>query len=378
MHYNGVAVSTVTLCVLLRCMPTSAAFGQEAPTLKEVIDGIERTEQLLFKNKSLLIRCERTKSRNIEKPGPSPIALAEWTLASKGNKWYFETRFTEPQVKGDLVIPARSTVLVIKDGVIVEWEQDSEQAFVRPFDLGSNSFSGLYFTSNLSIDAPRYIVDSNGANLSAVREYWPDQVGLPFLPEFLRQNQGSYHVGPVREKVDGVDCWLVEWPGMDRFFVAPQLGFAIPRREYCFGLGKPLKIGFHHRDYREVRPGLWLPFSQTENRYCPLSEPAALWGKVASESEYQLNAIEFDNVPDSLFDIKLPQGTVVYDRVRDFSYSVSDASQDDPFNAAIAEARKRGSAFTLRRLLLFVGGVVVILMIVTYLYRFRRDRMKSG
>jgi hypothetical protein len=323
------------------------ARAQGAPTLAQVIQGLERTERLFFASESFLIRYERSRSEDLTATTVTGgYLLAEWTLAYKGNKWLTTRRFTKPERTEEYVVPEELRVQVLRDRVLLEWDQYTRSALLDPFENGRNIFQDWLYTRNLSLDAPKQVAASGGADTASLRQLsgLKDDLDLPFLPEFLRANQSRYHVRPEPEEVDGARCWVVEWPGVDRFWVDPLRGFAVPRRVYAYGPGKPLNFEFLQRDYHQVKPGLWLPFTQIENKYSSFVESEALWGQVACRSEYRVHQIEFDRLPDRFFDVKLPPGTRVLDSVRKLEYLLlrsAAAPFVDPI-AAAARERNRG------------------------------------
>lgn len=333
----GLAVFSVILCA-------EAARAQQPPTLEEIVAGLERREKLFFESKSMFLRYERTKSTDlIPTKASGGLLPAEWTLAYRGDKWWNRRRFTQPSTVNGFVVPGEPKTGVAKNGAVLEWDASGKNAYIDRFGLGVNMFAGLYYTANLGLDAPRYMAKAGGAekDLPKIRKECADDAGQPFLPEFLRTNVAQYRVLSEPEDVDGARCWVVEWPGMDRFCVAVEQGFAILQRKYCWGPDKPPQYEVRNSDFREVKPGLWLPFSQVVDRYASIvAEKESLWGKVASRSEYVVKTLEFDNVPDSLFDLEIPSGVLVYDAMRDFSYVVSGKDDSDPFSSPVTEGQR--------------------------------------
>jgi hypothetical protein len=366
--------------------------AQQPPTLSEVIQGLEQAEKLFFDHTSLYLRYERTNCQDVIPTTYSGGLLpAVWTLAYRGDKWFLERRFTQAMErpaevvpgkpkKPRMVIPTEPKTNAVRGRVMLNWDQDGKFAAILHFDQNAsgNIYAGLLYPRNLSLDAPRYVALSEGLDVKAVRKKFPDDAGLPFLPEYLRQNKGQYRVRTVPEMVDGMRCWVVEWPGMDRFWVAPDRGFAVPRRQYCWGPGQALRYEFAHRDYREVKPGLWVPFTQLETKYASvLAEKEALWGQVAARAEYQLHAVEFDKVPEALFDVKLPVGTKVIDTVRHLRYTVSDEAE--PLGPAIVVAKEELRRASLRHWGLVAGGTALVLVLggAIVVYARRRFRVRN-
>jgi hypothetical protein len=370
-------VIAFTATGLCWAFPQNRAYGQEQPTLDQIITGLEQAERAFLGSESFFIRYELTKAQEILPSRRSGVyLLLELRLARRGDKWLSERRFTHPKVTKKLMIPAKPLTEIAKESFVLEWDKEFSSAVVAELASWNNIYRNLLYTRNLSLDAPKYIAKSNGVSINALRAdpTLTSEVALPFLPEFLQKNREHYRVVPTPEKVDGALCWVVEWPGMDRFWVDPQRGFAIPRRIYSWEPGKPPRRGIWNKDYREVKPGLWLPFTQIEDRYASVNyEKEQLWGKVTARMEYRVRSLEFDNVPNSLFDVKLPPGTRVIDRVRKFKYTTSGNGDADPFDAAIAAARLARR----QRLLWYwaIGGVVFLgLLILVYRLWGRRKK----
>jgi hypothetical protein len=317
--------------------------ADDAPSLEEITTGLQTAEKLLFENASILIRYKRSGSKTINPPGPGSLVLAEWVLAMRDGKCRVDTTFKEDVVTPRYTIPAKTRVNLIRDKFNLEWSPADGSAVLSATEAGRNIYSFWYYTRNLSMNAPRYIARSIGAEgkLDEADPMLADEVGLPFLPDFLVANQSSYRVLPEPEVLLGQKCWRVEWPGVDSFLVDPARGYAIPHRAFAWSPGKPTRLEFTNSDYRMVKPGLWLPYFQVELRfYNPRTEDPKMAGKVKHRSEYELLEIAFDTVPDALFDVQLPVGTQVFDAPRNFAYAVDDESAD-PFSLPIAQGLKQ-------------------------------------
>jgi hypothetical protein len=346
--------------------------AQQPPTLDEVVEGMGRMEKLLFESKSLLIRYSRTQSQKVVKSAAAGALLpAEWSLAYRGKKWFIQRRFTEPMTSAKLLVPAEPKTEAIADRFYINWDQHDREATLDMIDVnrGGDIYGGLYYTRNLSLDAAKFIAKAESLDLSALRKRYPDEAGLPFLPDYLSENKSNYHVQEIPDTVDGLLCWIVEWPGVDKFWVDPSHGYAVPRRIYSWAPGKPTRYEFHLRDYQEMKPGLWLPSLQKEIRYASItSDKTALWGHVTSWAEYKLLAAEFDNVPDTLFDIKLPPGTTVHDDYRKFTYKVP-GNREEPFATAIAAAQAGNDGHS--QVWLWLALVAAIALFAGLVYRRR-------
>ncbi|QDU36696.1 hypothetical protein Mal4_09840 [Maioricimonas rarisocia] len=346
------------------------ARSQDAPTIDEVIAAFETREQQVFHNESLLIRYERVESDDVLPSKASGGLLpAEWKLAFRGDKWFLERRFTTPGEREDFTIPDKPKTQVVRDRMQVEWRQTVGTAFINEFGLGGNMYAGLAYTDFLGLDVPRRIARSGQADIEEVRQTHRGYVDQPFLPEFLKENRDHYSVVPEPQTIDGAECWAVVWDGMDEILVDPALGFAIRRRSYHWGPGKPMRFHLEFKEFEEVQPGLWLPTTVYADMYASIvAEAESLWGKVTNKTTYRLNEAEFNSVPDELFALDLPEGTRVVDVPRGIKYTITAASAD-PFGAPIegakkllAESETRSASFWSQyRILIGIGGLVVVL-----------------
>lgn len=345
---------------------SASAGAAVPPTIAQVLDGLERIEAGVFGSRAFVINYERIGSE-----GPSELLLAEYRSAFSGDKWFYEKRWTKPFRKPGVVnVPKEPSTHVVKGGLVLRWDQHTRSATLNSFEDGWNIHAGWDYTLHLGLDAPRFILSSNDASakLTGVRKSFPDEADHPFLPAFLRENAADYRVGPQPEEVVGQSCWVLDFPGVDRICVDPTKNFAIVKRSYSWGPGKPARLSVENSDFKEVKPGLWLPFHQVVERYAVLTERKSLWGTVTSRSEYQLKSVAFDEgVSDALFDVELPVGTNVFDAVRNFNYRISGPSAE-PFDALIKSAQTRDKK-SLSYWLVIMNCVVFALLVGVALYR---------
>jgi hypothetical protein len=94
-----------------------------------------------------------------------------------------------------------------------------------------------------------------------------------FLPEAIEQHE--YRPGGS-ENIDGVTCEIIERSGLDRIWVAPGRGYVVVKREFNYGVGRPLKERVLNTQLKEVSSGLWVPMRQTRESFSdkPLLPPA--------------------------------------------------------------------------------------------------------
>ena len=367
---------------LTACAMPVLAQDSNPPSLEQIIEGIGRYQASLFETGNLRLKYSLEKTRNVTSSAHSGDYLrCEWTLINAGDKWFAERRWLDPKRMKDVMIVAEPIVEVIKGKTLLEWDQQNQSAVIDQFDQGRNIFQVLTYTNNLSLDVPAQIVNSVGANISSIREGKPNGPGLRYLPGYLKANMAKYHVIPKQENLNGVACWTVEWDGMDKFWVSPERGFAVMRRISHWGLNEPLQVEVENQDFREVRPGYWLPYTQVEHIYAKVAaEKKEIWDKVTCINTYKLLEASFTEVPVSQFEVKLPPGTRVVDMARQFIYSVDTDQESDPFTAEIAQAKRQfdpsvgQSSLLSRTTLLFILNALIAVAILAVIYYKHRSR----
>jgi hypothetical protein len=369
-HSRLAPLATLALLTLLQGL--GGAFAQP-PALDDVIQGIRQYEGSLFEGESMMLRYARTRSEQVAAAKTGGLLPVEWTLARRGDRWFGERRFTQPGTTKKANIPAGPKTQVLSQRFFLDWDQEQREASldIVDVDLAGNIYNTLAYLRNLSMNAAKYIAKSQGIDLASVRKRYQGEVDLPFLPDFLNENRDRYRVLPMPEEEGGASCWVVEWEGMDRFWVDPQRGFIIVRRIYNWGPGKPPRVEIRNNDYREAKARLWLPASQTELIYgSMLADIPALWGKEVCRCQYRLLEAQFDSVPESLFEIKLPAGTKVFDNYRKLQYTVSTGA-GEPFGDAIAMAKPTRRWWQLSFWTWAAIGAVLLALIGFFVYRRR-------
>jgi hypothetical protein len=325
------------------------------PTLDQVVDGICTAERALLSDPASF-RMALVNSRTVLS-GPAEFHRVHTRviLAHKRDKWYSEIQEVEQTYHPEWKSDPEVRYYVAKGSVILDWTRS--RAIVTPFENGWNIFSEWAYVRHLGFNVNRRIAQSGGADYDRIQLHRPDNpdVTQPLLPDFLAKNLQHYWVLRQPDFIDGHRCWVVEWPGMDRIWVDSDCGFAIRRRIYHWAPDKQLRCEIDQKDIREVRPGVWIAVEQVVRNYANRAGQWSLlrrlrrWLKQiaedynspgmperrfeASDSDttWRIEQIEFDTVPDDLFDCRLPVRTYVYDRVHDSKFSV--VAGGGPFEA---------------------------------------------
>jgi len=354
------------------------------PTVHDIINGIKASESRFFQLDSFLVNCERKKSEDIT---PSQFSggyiNVAFIVAKSGNRWFTSKAFTEVgQEDADglnmvrqVWTPLEPQICLLKNNLVLDWRQYGSSASVDRFGNGGNIHQGLDYFRHVGWNASRHIVEDGGGDYASIQkeEWLKDHLDHPFLPEFLEKNKGKYVVHPTREDVDGFPCWVVEYPEMDKFWVDVEHGYAVRKRIYHWDKGKPKKFAILNQDWREVEPGLWLPYKQVIDKYASIiSENSNIWDQVTARMYYEVNEMRINNVPDEVFDITLLVGLQVIDNARGTIYTVFD-SDHDPFTGPI-EFTRGANRFVVYRAIGIIIGSILILIAVWRLLRKREGK----
>jgi hypothetical protein len=304
--------------------------ADEPPSIEQLIAGFSHVERLIFRdNESFRIVRRSTDTAELGPMGKR--FLCEEVMAHKGDTWWIEERLVDaPQDSPD---PLDARYFISRGDTILNCMGHGEGCAVVPFDDGWNMFTGWQYFIFMGYDANRYVAESGGVDYKKLRErrIHEESFDDPCFPEFLEQNRANYHVAAAPEVVDGFRCWVVEWPEMDKFWVDVEHGFAVRRRIYHWGPGWPLKFAIVQGDFREVKPGLWMPFAQTVDEYAHISTTLQEWrSKVINRTVYKVTELQIGGVPDTRFEVRLPARTRVFDAIRDLRYCVV-GDGHDPF-----------------------------------------------
>lgn len=294
----------------------------------------------------------------------------EFVLARKGDGWLVAERLVAP---GENDVPGWETSYCDRRRVLFWTKHDRACALDKLSSEGWNIYRGwLYFTWQ-GFCAPQAIADSAGVDYLSVEAAFPECVDHPFLPEFLDRNRELYRVLPDREDVDGIRCWVLEWPGMDRIWVDLEHGFAIRRRVYHWGLGKPRRYAIEQSDFREISRGFWTPFLQKVDKYAEVDRTEEkFWDTIVNKSVYRVKEVLVgDEVPDEALEVRLPAGTRVVDNIRDMVYTVAEDGAE-PFEGALAEARDALRPNRTRWLLVALNAFLVAVAALIWFVRRRR------
>ncbi len=178
------------------------------------------------------------------------------------------------------------------------------------------------YTDWLHLNVYRLVSGNDGR-----RDHFPANRPV-YLPEDVEEHASAYRMIARYEEVDGTRCAVLERPGVARFALDPERGYAIIRSESWTQLLEsqpPVQTSVKwHRALKEVVPGLWLPMKIVEQiltddpnyRDKPISERCKFsWAMTVSD-------LSFAELDERIFQPSLPDGAQVRDQIRNVDFQV--------------------------------------------------------
>ncbi|MGO9115325.1 MAG: hypothetical protein ACLP9L_39435 [Thermoguttaceae bacterium] len=149
-----------------------------------------------------------------------------------------------------------------------------------------------------------------------------------FLPYALDRAKLGWKVCPKLEMVDGAECHVLESKYRHRIWVDPQLGYAMRFRERYWQVAfRPVShylLGVRNEfgDFRQFADGMWLPERVVSVQYnTSAGRTKNLSNRVSHRTIRQVSKLAInEQIPDTLFTISFPPGTLVTDTINNRVY----------------------------------------------------------
>ncbi|GHT36937.1 hypothetical protein FACS189427_09270 [Planctomycetales bacterium] len=304
----------------------------------------------------------------------------------KDDIWKLKTRDTYPELSPHIVdgkpIVYKGWSTSAINGTVLFLQYYAQEEVVGVYsaeekNASSSIFNGITYHTFLGYNLGKEIVKSMKVDYAKVLEEPLASYNLkdiPFLPDCLDEHRDSYHILPAPETVDGYLCWVVENPGMDKLWIAPDLGYMLCKRRFHWGKDKPIRKEIRAKEFKEIEPGLFFPMSFEVDKYAGYEwEDKSIWNKITGQSVYRVKDISFANVTNNDMAIELPIGTRVVDEIRGIEYIVQKEGAD-PY-AGLIEMGLARAKFTLFQLsMMILGGLMVLFALFRMWYERKRKR----
>jgi hypothetical protein len=369
----------VIFCLFLLSSPF-AAIAQQPPTIDSFILALIKKEDLWNQKPQFEIKYSRYECQDVLKsPYSRGDLLVDWDIAKKESKWVVKRVLRDPGEKSisksnvvDSVYP-KTNYFLLTNGLFCEYQETNEVCTVdHAEEVISNLFSQLVYFDFQGIGLFRKIAESNNVNYDSllVREKKnSNDIAKNYFPEVFVKNKNNLVIHGNKEDVDGYSCWKIEWSGREVVWIDAEDHSIIRKRTKYFGTNLPIEFVAHFRDYQEVVPDLWLPYSIDVDFYAQyVVEPKSVWGKIAKHHKHKVTYINFDSVSESLINITPGIGVLVSDAVRRETYRVTDPNAD-PFAGPIAQGLKVNQHVKYRAIGIMIGSIMIFIAVWRLLRR---------
>jgi hypothetical protein len=345
--------------------------------VEELIQGMTQLTANWMSQKSWMLHYKHARQ-----PGVSPAKLPDFPEvevynARKGSRFYVQDR--QELMRSD----GSSTGQIYEcwaswDGKI-SVERQSTSVIILP-ELSARPYQMLYYTGLLDLDL---ISDMRIRSDDLKKIFAGDVPSKGFweaLPRSVLEHKAEFKVRPQLEVVDGTPCHVLEWPKKDVIWIDATHGFLMRRRIYYQSSGSPL-FELNNQDVREKAPGIWLPMKEAAIRYNLDQAPAEFRGKPEIRISCQLIEARFNDVPDSFFEVPIPERALVVDQIRGVTYQKHPEGTDH-WETAIEAAKTSASNDAVRsskplEIALYVGIIMAAFLLVFQSWRLLKKQQAA-
>ncbi len=363
------------LCAFLGLMfiplSLSAHDDQEADIdLDWVIENFERIEkELFFQQESIYVQYTSiVAEKNILKPNEKNPYLPVQYINGYDNQIYgVKSILASHNTQNTEGITYYAT-----KGNVIDWREDSNHAVVSQFEYGRNMYHNWYYFQNYGIVPFRALAENNGVLYKDVLKQSLKDPSLEplrnfILPDSLKENKDKYIVLPEQESIEGHDCYVIEWPNTDKIWIDLEIGGAIRKRISHWSENGFLRSMIINSDFKKLGSELFLPMKQEVTNFVGpnMGLSQNLWGKEFSHFIYKVNSIQIGRLnPEAhkFFDVRLPEGTSVYDVRYGTDYRVSNPNSD-PFAGPIGQGIKANRFVMYRAIIIFVASTIILIAV---------------
>lgn len=362
---------------------TAAPAGEPATlSVDDLIAGMQKNVDNWMNRHSWMVHYLHTRTAKNPVPGARVLyAPNDLTNARKGVRLYSRERqesvILEPGAEPELSGEFRDA-WVSWDGKI-SVEREAENVAILP-EPGARAYQLSYFTAWLFLDVMSDMRVRSG-HLKEI--FGGEQATAGFweaLPRSVINHKAEFRVRPELESVEGAPCHVLERPGRDIIWIDAARGFVCRKRMYYQSPGSIL-FQVENKGFEEKAPGLWIPSRQDATSYNPDQSPPEYRGKVDATQSNVLKEARFDDLPDSFFEVPMPDRATVNDYIRGVMYEKQPPGHD-PWRAAIETSKRDGSAVRepnrLEQALWVALGLGLLLLVYQLYAGHRRKSAAAG
>lgn len=304
-------------------------------TLDELVAGMEQTAARWASLSSWMVHYHHTRKMLTPLPGFGEDYPSNEMINARKGKWMYswESQRLDLKLNPSAGPDDKSQYWIAWKGDVCV-ERDDDQLSILP-EPSSRAYQTFFFTGWLGLDLQGDMEVRSGYLRKLFKGARPsEREARVMLPGAIVRSKGEYKVRPQLEVVDGVPCHVVERAGYDVLWVDPSIGYLFRRRLYYDSPGR-LAADLQHEEFREYAPGIWLPQRSKSQAYASerLNLPEYK-GKPNALLQHTLVAARFNDLPDSYFNVPIPEQATVHDYIRGYTY-IKHPPGSDPLQHAL-------------------------------------------
>lgn len=302
---------------------------------------------------------------------------SRWTQRRFQRMWRSERVWSNPTDAREVFVSSAPRIVVCKDELIFDWDDDVQAAMVLPFlEAGKTNWHGalasqVYFPM-IGVDSHRYMAEDMGADFSEISgtKLYSNSIE-PFPIGRKLATDAELYVSNDVILPNGQQGVKLVQDGFDEMWCDPALNYALVKRSYNWGIGLPPRFELHYSDYEQI-DGYWFPMTVELLEYSNYFKDPSNWhGKIKKTVKFSVSQIAFDSLSDKDVDaLELPEGTEVVDVARGAVYRVS-GSETDPFSDD--GLVPYGGAFSRTRFFVIIAVGILVVAATSFFYLKARE-----
>jgi hypothetical protein len=297
---RSLRVAIVLAAIVCWAAPRTARC--ESPAAVLTVDQVRRSvDESQSRLRSLWIVYRAEPGPDSPPRGPRESAFSRHKFAARGS-----LRFTEDEHWGD--------------DVPVELDLNYHLGFFTGKTLDVFYVNSRYFETTHRWAQAGYSLKVRAPIILECLGWWPpdDTTELPPVEPVIIHRKAlantDFVMSPRQEQVDGAWCHVLERAGADKFWIDPAAGFGVRRREVRLGpAGSNRAVRYESSDFREVEPGIWLPWRMRRFVYDPAADSHGHTSRAIAVKDALciVEQVEVNRVSEQLFHFDPPPGTFV-------------------------------------------------------------------
>jgi hypothetical protein len=201
---------------------------------------------------------------------------------------------------------------------------------------------------------------------------------------------GQYALSTSETEINGIRSVLLERPGLDKIWLAPEFGYAVVQREWNWGVDEPLMMRYVNSDFKQVADGIWLPMTVQRQAFADPVRYPDHEGQLHFVNSCKVVEMRANDVPDELFTIKPIPGSTAIDNTKAtafgrpvyISYVIGETAEQTQENLERRVAERRKLSFAALKFWEWsagdwfaFGNLLLVIALASYAWKKHKARL---